>query len=753
MERPHPHHLLMLALAGILLAPALAFLGLRLDTGFANDRLQPGSRTVSRAGLVVTPVDAPPGGLEAGDLVTHVDGRHLDEWAQALFRGGVARPRWEIGETVPYRVLRNGQPLEVAVTLEPYPLGRISQRNWGTIAFALAFFSLATYVLARRPQTAAVYPLFLSASAVLSATTWSLGMQASDIVGGTGFWLFQFTTLIAFMMFWIAGVHFALVFPRPLSLLRVRRLLPAIYAAPYFLLLVYLWLTYRHTLSEETGHGLSLDWISLWEPVTGAHGAVFMLLMLLAILWQYRAHQQGVWRQQLRWLTWAVIVSGGSGLVLYLLPPLFGRPALDANLMGLIILTFPGALAVAILRHNLFDIDTLLNRTIVYGGLTAVVITIYVVVVGILGALFQARGDLFVSLVATGVVAVAFQPLRQWLQQAVNRFMVGDRDQPFDVLARLGQRLETTLTPEKTLPTLVATVAETLRLPYVALRLFKEGNGEETAAEYGKPVAQAVTFPLNYQGEQIGALLVAPRAADEMFTPAENRLLTNIARQAGTAVYAVQLTTQLRRSRQHIIAAREEERRRLRRDLHDGLGPQLASQSLALDAVAKLMDKEPEAARHLLRMLRQQAQEAIADVRRLVYDLRPPALDELGLVGALRESAARYESNGLQFVFHAPEHGPQLPAAVEVAAFRIIQEAMANVVHHAHATTCSVNIAVRESVLHIEVCDDGRGVSAGDRAGVGLHSMRERAAELDGSCRIEPGPESGTRVVARLPII
>jgi signal transduction histidine kinase len=215
---------------------------------------------------------------------------------------------------------------------------------------------------------------------------------------------------------------------------------------------------------------------------------------------------------------------------------------------------------------------------------------------------------------------------------------------------------------------------------------------------------------------------------------------------------AVQLSDELRQSRQRIVTAREEERRRLRRDLHDGLGPQLASQTLGLEAVEQLMPTNPQKAYELLASLKGQAQEAITDVRRLVYELRPPTLDDLGMVGALQQSAARLENDTLQFAFDIAEPLPDLPAAVETAIYRITQEAMTNVVRHAGASHATIRIACTAQQICVVIRDDGQGLSAQQQSGVGLQSMRERAAELNGSCTIEPRSEGGTKVVAQLPL-
>lgn len=210
------------------------------------------------------------------------------------------------------------------------------------------------------------------------------------------------------------------------------------------------------------------------------------------------------------------------------------------------------------------------------------------------------------------------------------------------------------------------------------------------------------------------------------------------------------LTSDLQRSRERLVNTREEERRRLRRDLHDGLGPQLATLTLKLDAARNMLSqKEAVAADALLAELKAQTQAAISDIRRLVYDLRPPALDELGLISAIREQATNYSQNGLNVFVEAPEPLAPLPAAVEVAAYRIVQEALTNVSHHARARACRIRLSLSDE-LELEITDDGIGLPEDLRAGVGLYSMRERTAELGGTCEIGPSPTGGTRVLARL---
>jgi signal transduction histidine kinase len=423
----------------------------------------------------------------------------------------------------------------------------------------------------------------------------------------------------------------------------------------------------------------------------------------------------------------------------------------------------PISMTIAVLRYRLWDINPIINHALVYTSLTGLVASIYILIVGSLSLVLQVHGSLLVSLLATGVVAMLFQPLRDRLQRWVNRWMYGERDNPYMVLTSLGQRLETAVVPAAVLPTLVETVAHTLKLPYVAIAL-KRGTRFKIASEYGLAPAwmreatrsenagNSLVLPLVYQAEIIGRLILAPRSPSDPFTPAEQVLLEDMARQVGISAHAVQLTADLQQSRERLVTTREEERRRLRRDLHDGLGPALAAMSFKLDATTNLIGHDPDHGRALVADLKAQVQTLLDDIRRIAYDLRPPALDELGLVGALREHIASSQAQGLHIALDAPETLPPLPAAVEVAAYRIALEAINNVNRHAHARHCSVRLALCDD-LCLEISDDGRGIPAHVRAGVGMASMRERAEELGGKCVLEKQPGQGTRVLVRLPLM
>jgi two-component system NarL family sensor kinase len=271
-------------------------------------------------------------------------------------------------------------------------------------------------------------------------------------------------------------------------------------------------------------------------------------------------------------------------------------------------------------------------------------------------------------------------------------------------------------------------------------------------AAYGHAVtADQQVLPLVYQSDPIGQLIVAPRAPNEAFTPAEQHLLADLARQAGLAAHAVQLTADLQRSRERLVTTREEERRRLRRDLHDDVGPTLAALSLKAGGLRHIIPSDPDAAIVQATELRDQIRWVIADIRRAVYDLRPPALDELGLVQALREQAAQYAAQGLQVSVETPEPMPALSAAVEVAVYRITLEALTNVARHADARHCRINLTMQAD-LELEIGDDGRGLPQPRRSGVGLVSMRERATELGGTFTVDSPPDGGTVIRVSLPL-
>ncbi|CAN5787645.1 hypothetical protein BH23ACT12_BH23ACT12_11100 [soil metagenome] len=495
------------------------------------------------------------------------------------------------------------------------------------------------------------------------------------------------------------------------------------------------------------------------EPTATLFVALMLSLLagLAAQVYRYLHTADPQCRRQTRNVAIAFGVAIGAQILMPGLEavPAFSEPGVSALVYDLATVTVinlafclvPLAIAQAILKHRLWSRDAFVNRTLVYGGLTAILLTLFVAVAGGLGGALSTDRNLL-SLLAAGLVAILFAQLRDRMQRGVNRLMYGRRDEPYEVMAELGRKLELSLAADAVLPTLVETVADTLSLPYVAIEL----DGEAVpAAATGTPHPALVRIPLVYGTERVGGLVVAPRSTKSGLSPSELQLLRDLARQVSPSVHAVRLSLDLQGAREHLVNSREEERRRIRRDLHDGLGPSLASMTLQADAARESLAGAPEEVRRLLDGLVEQLQASTAEIRRLVYDLRPPALDDLGLSGALRSHLDRADSKKLHMSLDFPGDLPPLPAAVEVAAYRIAQEAVSNVVRHAGASSCSVSLKVDEDRLRVEVNDDGSGIPAVPKAGIGLRSMRERAAELGGECLVSRRPEGGTRVIASLP--
>ena len=494
---------------------------------------------------------------------------------------------------------------------------------------------------------------------------------------------------------------------------------------------------------------------------------LFNLLIVFAMLsgiasqiYRYIRVSNAIEKQQTKWVVYG-LSAGIGGYVVFrtisvLLQDPFGREltvGIALNILAnLVVLLLPLSISIAVIRYRLWDINPIINRTLVYGALSFLTIAFYILTVGGFALYFQNHEtNLVTSFIATGVVAILFEPLRQRLQRAVNRFMYGERDDPATVLMRLSQRLDSALAPDSVLQTIVETLAQTLRLPYAAISLSDEEPSFASTPRI--PPSDVVHLPLTYQTTRVGELILAPRAAGESFSPSDLKLINIIAQQAGVAAYTVRLNNDLKKSRERLVTAQEEERRRLRRDLHDGVGPTLASFSQRLETAAELIHTHPHKSEKIIHALQKQVTETVAEIRRLVYALRPPVLDEFGLVSAIREHTAQYGGpRGIRVTLDVTEPMPPLPAAVEVAAYRIALEAFTNIVKHARASACRVLIRIENASLLLEISDNGKGLPAETHTGIGFHSMRERASELGGEFAIEKKPSGGTTVRARLPI-
>jgi signal transduction histidine kinase len=421
--------------------------------------------------------------------------------------------------------------------------------------------------------------------------------------------------------------------------------------------------------------------------------------------------------------------------------------ALSGSMFFVCITLVPIAMTVAVVDPRLVPIEDLLGRTLLLSALALALIAIDFAVVGLLTLLLDdemAQSQVVMVVLLTTVLL--YGPLRQRLSRGVRRLVLGNRADPYDVVAgrvhardrRGGQRAARGRRPGR---------GPAFGVGYVSVEVDRSG-GERLVATYGEPPAETRVLPIAYRESEVGRLVLPARGMRSRLSRRDEELLGDLVRQAATAARTSRLAEELQDSRERLVVAREEERRRIRRDLHDGLGPALSGVVFQLESARLLVDREPGRAKDQVTATSQYVQEVVADVRRLVHDLRPPALDDLGLVGALRQQAARLDPPA---TVESPELGP-LPAAVEVAAFRIAGEAMANTARHAGASTCTVRLEVGDGALLVEVADDGRGIPEDVQAGVGLVSLRERAAELGGRSEVTCPPGGGTTVRAWLPL-
>lgn len=707
-----------------------------------------------------------PSPLQRGDWLLAVNGVPYEEILGGEMRvPPQATIRWEAGQTVRYTVLRGGDRLTLPVVLYRWPIWglvravMLSQEWW----LGLALTALGWFVFLKRPGEWAARALLLFTTALAQTllssmlVNWNIPELSAPPLGPlAGF----FSNLIFAAVLLPSAALLALTFPHPKRL--VRRYPVPIAAALYGLI----WLL---LLTLGSGRLAIAGWGST---------LVFALSTIAILAHTWVTTRDPTERAQVRWAAAglaagllclvALVLSGLGALVL---PEWPSKAA-----VFLMALLPPVGFAVAILRYRLFDLDVVINRALVYGALTACIVLIYVFVVGYLGTLFAARGSLVVSLAATGVTAVLFAPLRNALQRGVDRLMYGHRQDPYAVLTRLGERLDAAFAPAEVLPAIVSTIGESLKLPYVAIALADDApRGTITAlppaqqrdvsaarnwlmaAEHGRPPAgqagESVVLPLFYQGQTVGELYICPRTGESGLSPRDRRLLDDIAHQAGLAVHGVSVMNELREARQRLVLSREEERRRLRNDLHDDLAPTLAGLAFSATAIADVIPTDPGRATRLAEDLSAAIRATVGEIRRLAYDLRPPALDELGLVAAIRERAAQFGPPASQTTFEVRSLSalPSLPAAVEAAAYRILLEGLMNVSKHAHAGHCQVDISF-DGALCLELDDDGIGMPDAPVLGLGLRSMRERAEELNGACVAERVPGGGTRIKISIPI-
>ena len=723
--------------AAALLVIGLLAVAVRFDTPADPGLLRLGWSTWRSDGVVVdVPAGVSDATLRSGDVISAIAGHRLTEPP-----GGVPRPA--PGEVLSYQV--NGA--ESGVLMRRPSASVLITDGWGNLIFVLALGALALALYRRRPKEPATGALLVGAAGLFASTVVVVaGLPALAVaIGGPLLWLFNLGTVAVYAVGWGGMVALALLMVPDHPWLRRApcAVLGVAYAGP--VAVQGLWAAGVAIAVPST-----IGRLGLVHGGTTAVVAATQVVGIAAGLVAFRSTSDPALRARVRWLGLSGAVAIVLGLVGWLLPELItGRHLLPSGALGLAGLPFVVGLAVALRRHQLFDIERLVNRSLVYGLIVVILVAGYAGLVALFVTGLQLSNAVAAAL-AAAFVALVLAPLRGAAQRVVNRLMYGHRDDPAGVLTDLGAKLASVLLPGEVLPAAVAEIGSSLRVPFVAIDLSDGGGGFRPSATFGRPVGPVHTAALVHHGETVGLLRVSGRGRDDPLDATDLSLIGSLAQQIGPAVQAVRLHDDLVRSRAAVVASREDERRRLRRDLHDGLGPSLAAIRLKAGLAAR---KAPagSATRTLLDEIGTEVQASIADIRRVVDALRPPALDELGLVGALHARASSLTGE-LRLTVSGPDEMPTLPAAVETAAYRIAVEAMTNAVRHSRAETGTVTVEVGSGALTVAVRDDGIGLGTDHEAGVGLRSMTERAAEVGGTCQISAPADGGTLVRARLPL-
>jgi signal transduction histidine kinase len=502
------------------------------------------------------------------------------------------------------------------------------------------------------------------------------------------------------------------------------------------------------------------DWLARINPydLIFAMGIPALVSMIVRL-----RRSTGVERMQLRWIAWvaAIVISG------YLVHMSARVGALERVLpeslqwvyvvyWGLCLNAIGIVVGVAILRYRLYDIDLVLHRSLLYSTLVGMVAVAYIGLASlanlIVGGAEPENPRLWTTAVlVAAIVALLAYPIRTRTHHLLNRWLFGSRDDPDEILSRLGLHLELALAPADLLREVTRSVRDLLRLPHVAVAM-SNGAELEIVAESGTPGPEQAAIPLVYQHDRIGELRVTPRSPGEGFSSADRAVLESIARQTAMAAYAARVTGDLQRARERLVTTREEERRRLRRDLHDGLGAHLAALTIQAGSIRRTVRSDPDRAERDLDAIQSELRTAIGDVRRLVHGLRPPALDEFGLVPALRTRLLGFEgATGIEQVrLELIGEDRPLPDAMEVAIYRIVEESLINASRHGRARLVTITLDHRGPIL-LTIVDDGLGLPDQMEPGIGIHSMRERAEELGGSFLIAPAGEAGVRIEAIFP--
>jgi two-component system, NarL family, sensor kinase len=707
-------------------------------------------------------------GIEDGDVLVAIEGRPLHAGV-----GSISRDTLPGEGPLRYLLVHDGVNREMDLTLVRPVVGELLVYFSGLLLYLAVLGLLALWLRARRPAAPLATPLMLGFAGTFLWLVAGpvMGVTALDAAtAGPLFWLYHVATLGGGSLAWGAMVALGLVplrsaWPDAYPLLRA-----SAYTGP--LVVLGLWTAGVLALGPPGMTAVGL--------IHAGQEAITVLCWVTAGYLALQVYLRASPPQlaSLRWVFGGGLLSGLGLFALWLVPDIvIGHRPTSISWVGLAGLPILIGIVVAILHHHLYAIERVVSRVLWHALLGSVLFACYLAVVAL--ATVTATSSTLAAGLAATVTALIALPVREALRRRLGHRFFGGREEPAEALRALGRSLARIPAPQQALAHVVVAVTEALRLPYSAVEFADPDapGGHRVAESVGSPIGICYTQPLRHHGRPVGRLVVSARETDEPLSESDIELLGEIAGQLGAAVRSVALHQEVLRSRTYAVTVREDERRRLRRDLHDGLSPTLTGLSLKVEAAlvglgGTSADARLPDVRGLLRESAGGMRTAARGLRDLVDGLRPPALDALGLTGAIRRGARELTAGGgLRVDVSGPARDVPLPAAVEVAAFHIAVEGLTNSVRHGQASCCTVRIRLvppsppdddfawdglegEGRQLCIEVWDDGRGLPDEDdrpRIGVGLRSIRERAEELGGRCVVRSEPGGGTVVRAALP--
>lgn len=717
--------------------------------------------------------------LQPKDVVLRVNDRDIVDWASRA-RDPFWAGEYDLreGTTLVYRIVRNQQIQDISVTLQSY----ILQRFWDDIFNAISGFvylGVALYVYWQRPHLAAARALLVLGTGMFCIETFrAYELEITDYLNGMLGWSVVCEQVGGFLVLG-AILHFGLVFPTPNRFVqRWHHFVPICY---FIYPLYQLFITHVVLSGYFLTNYMALDY-EVRVYMAGLSTAFYLIGLSLG-LWRAYFSPIQLQRQQLRLVQLGSLISIFASIFLHRMPTLLRFSfSLPNGISPVFDMVFPIAVMIAILRYRLFEINAFINRTLVYTLLTLLIIGAYILIVTGLGGLIDAPQDTRLSLLATSLIALLFQPVRQRAQRAVNYMMYGQRDEPFQLLNEMNQHLVRFHETQDVLNQIVKSIATALKLPAATIFLYLDSSEQDTQpqlmATYPMQLkvnlvqTNLLQLPLVNHDTTIGELWLYTRSAQEKFSSTEQALLRKLLPHISLAVASVRYAHELHKSDERVY----NERRRLQRDLHDSLGPALTTLRLNIDIARGLLKSNTTIApfktdeitpfrsstgevMSVLDDMQQISQIALDEMRQVVQSAHSKVFQQ-SLGDTLSKQIDRLQRASPNHTFYLDLCDEirfnRFSSIVEMTAYRIVTEALTNVIKHADATKSIVSLTllsnVTPKILEIRIEDNGKGLPKNVKNGVGLLSMQARAAECGGTCNIL-SVVHGTLVHAQLPII